>query len=220
MKCIVVIGMDLFGQAVAQELAALKVELVIIDSIESRVEAWKDTADACFVVGSYEPTLLGEILPKEVDWFVIDLGGSIEASILLTHNLKKMGYGNIMVRAQSSGHGEIVEALGATRVVFPDKQAAKRLVPSMVASGLLSYTPMGSNLAFAEIPVPDEVAGLSLRDAQFRSRYGLTIVACRGMEQSTTVEYLTMEADQILDKDLVLLVSGTPETIEKMGSIE
>lgn len=214
MKQYVVIGLGKFGQAMVEGLVRLGAEVIIIDRDEERVDFWKDRVHGAFISDLSETSALEEVIPAQVSGIIIDLGKNTEASILLTHNLKKAGFSSIMVRAESKGHGEIVAALGASKVVFPDKEAAKRLVPALVSEGLLSYTPMGKNFSFAEIPVPQEVLGKNLIEANFRGRFKLNIVAVRG---ENSEEFSSVDPRLVLAENSILLVSGTDEAIQAWG---
>ncbi len=214
MKQYVVIGLGKFGQAMVEGLLRLGAEVIIIDRDEDKIDIWKDRVHSAYISELGETSSLAEVIPAKVSGIIIDLGENTEASILLTHGLKKAGHNAIMVRAQSKGHGEIVAALGASKVVFPDKEAAKRLVPSLVSEGLLSYTPMGKNFSFAEIPVPQEVLGKSLIEANFRGRFNLNIVAVR---PENTEEFSSVDPKLVLNEDIILLVSGTDDAIQAWG---
>ena len=70
-------------------------------------------------------------LAREIsfDAAIVDLGDRIEASILVTNYLKKLGVRAIIARAESQEHGEILDLVGATKVVFPNQEAARRIAP-------------------------------------------------------------------------------------------
>jgi trk system potassium uptake protein len=183
---------------------------------------------ACYIADVRDVDCLTAIVPEQAAGIIIDLGDSREASILVTHKLKQLGHNNIMVRAESAGHGEIVSLLGAKKVVFPDREAAKRLVPSLVSHGLISYTPMGRNMAFAEVATPEHLFGKTVIEANFRSRYNLNLIAVRaftkvdkepGVNTDLTVEsdYQIVTIDFNFAPDVVLLVAGTEKAIQKFA---
>ncbi len=210
MKQFAIIGLGSFGTSMAEELVNLKVELILIDGDEGRLELWKQRVRACYVVDEDDIVALREIVPEDVDACIIDLGGNVEASVLMTHHLKKLGCRNILVRANSESHAEIVGLLGATKVVFPDREAAKRLVPSLVNDGLISFTPVGGGLAFAEVPVDQDLVGLSIRQTGFRDRHGLNIIALRAHNSET---FVPVTPDDRLELGSVLLVAGLDQSV-------
>jgi trk system potassium uptake protein TrkA len=210
MKQFIIIGLGSFGASIAEELVQLEVELILVDSSESRIDAWKHRVEACYVINEEEIDAIKEIVPEKVSACVIDLGENLELSILLTHHLKKQGCEDIMVRAYSQSHAEIVTLLGATKVVFPDHEAAKRLVPSLVNNGLISYTPVGGGLAFAEVPVAEALVGQSVRNAGFRDRFELNIIATRSRNAE---DFRIVKPDDLFHAGDVLLVSGVEEAV-------
>jgi len=211
MKQFVIIGLGRFGASMAEELVKLNVELILMDADENRIDAWKHRVQACYVVGAEDIASLREIVPEHVDACIIDLDANVEASILITHHLKKIGCAEIMVRAYSESHAEIVSLLGATKVVFPDQEAARRLVPSLVNHGLISYTPVGGGLVFAEIPVAEDLIGLTIRNSGLRDQHQLNVIALRdGNDES----FRSISPDTVFVSTMVLLVSGSDQAVE------
>jgi trk system potassium uptake protein TrkA len=227
MKQFVIIGLGKFNQGLAEELLLLPVELIIVDRDESLIDYWKERVAACFIADVSDVNCLKAIIPENVAGIVIDLGDSRETSILVTHKLKQLGHNNIVVRAESVGHAEVVTLLGAKKVIFPDREAAKRLVPSLLSNGLISFTPIGSNFAFAELASPDSLIGKTLVEMDFRRTYNLNLIAVRSFghdsnhsgdgEFNNESNYQLVNADYRFESDTVLLVSGTEISIRKFA---
>lgn len=234
MKQYAILGLGSFGKAILEELLGRQVELMIADKNEDAINQYKSRVTAAFVADvAYLPTLK-EILPASLDGCVVDLGDNTEASILLTHYLKRQGFKNVMVLGKSPEHSEILSLLGADKVVFAAAEAAKRIVPMLINNGLISYTPLGSGLSFAEIALPEEVLGKNLREAKFRENWQLNVIAARSSEHNASMledpseekhhfdldpkhaesnQYRTLLADYVFDKADILLVSGSEESI-------
>jgi trk system potassium uptake protein TrkA len=142
---------------------------------------------------------------------VVDLGDRVEASILVTNYLKKLGVKEIIARAESKEHGEILDLVGATKVVFPNQEAAKRIAPFLISSQIFSYLPISSELVIAEVKVPENFFGKSLVEVDMRRKYNLNVIAYRKLDGE---EYFFYAPEYRLQSDDILLVGGREEDID------
>ena len=65
-------------------------------------------------------------------------------------------------------HGRILEKLGVTRVVFPEREMAVRIAHSLVVPNVLDYIELSSEHSIVEVPAPPEFVGKTLRDIGLR----------------------------------------------------
>jgi trk system potassium uptake protein TrkA len=160
---------------------------------------------------------LQKILPKSIDAVVIDMGAKIEASILATSYCHKMGIKTIIVKAETEAHGEILELVGATKVVFPNKEAAKRIVPMLFSSIVLNYLPLSGKLVIAEVEVPEDFIGHTVLELDLRKRYGLNLISVRNEE----TEYEFFSTNYKFQPGDIILVSCNERDLELFtGRIE
>jgi len=143
----------------------------------------------------------------------VDLGDRIEVSILVTNYLKKMGIKNIIAKAESNEHGEILEIIGANHVVFPNKEAAKRIAPMILSELLHRYFPIDENLVIAEIAVPEKFAGKTLKEADLRKKTGINLV---GIKEDGKYVHV-FDPEYVLPKDELVLVAGSPANIAELS---
>ena len=122
---------------------------------------------------------LRKVLHDSIDEVVIDMGDRIEASILATSYCAKLGIKAIVVKAETESQAEILELVGATKVVFPNKEAAKRITPQILSSVLLNYLPLGGKLAIAELEVPRHMIGCTIVESGIRQKYDINLIAVR-----------------------------------------
>ena len=119
MKQFVVIGLGAFGKRIVEELSHVNVEIMIIDQDEALIEQYSDKVSSSYIANALHEEVIRKLIPAGIDGAIIDLGGKVEVSVLVTNYLKKMGVRTIVARAESDEHGEILTLLGATQVVFP-----------------------------------------------------------------------------------------------------
>mgnify|MGYP001164651922 CR=1 FL=1 len=210
MKQFAILGLSRFGKNVLDELLEFGADVMIVDKDREVIDAYRDQPVSAVVMEIESEDNLRKALPKGLDGVVIDMGEKIEASILATSYCRKMGIPRIFVKAVTEGHAEILEMVGATNVVFPNREAAKRVTPLLVSSGLLNYLPVSGNLVIAELVVPDRMFGLSLLEANLRKNHGINLISVRNGEE----EYGLFSPEYRFRPGDIALVSGLDESIE------
>jgi trk system potassium uptake protein len=215
MKQFAIIGLGAFGLRMLEELLTVTNEIIIIDKDKEIINKYKDFAKAAYVTDAINAVALSKIIPSEIDAVIVDLGGKIEVSIMTTNYLKKMGIREIVVKAQTDEHGEVLQMVGATKVVFPDQEAAKRITPMLASSLLFNFMPISANLALAEVRANEFCVGQTLLDANLRKTFGLNVVAMRKVENDEF--FFISDPSYIFTVDDVLLVAGSEEHIGKFS---
>ncbi len=210
MKQFAILGLSYFGKNVLDELLELDVDILIIDKDREVIDAYRDAPVTAIVMDVLDEASLRHSLPPTVDAVVIDFGDKIEASILATSYCRKMGIERIIVKAETEGHAEILDLVGATKIVFPNREAAKRIVPLMLSSVLLNYLPVSGSLVIAELEVPAPFFGQSLVETELRKKYGLNLISVKNQQE----EYGLFAPDYRFRPGDVALVSGTDEALE------
>lgn len=210
MKQVAILGLSYFGKSVLDELLEMNVEVLIIDKDRDVVDAYKDSSATAIVMDVMNAENLRHALPPTVDAVIIDMGDRIEASILTTSYCKKIEIKTIIVKAETEAHGEILNLVGATKVVFPNREAAKRITPLLISSTLLNYLPVSGKLVIAELEIPNDFWGKTVLETDLRKKYGLNLISVRrGVEEYGLFapEYRFQEGD-------IALVSGIDEALE------
>ena len=138
MKQFAIIGLSKFGQRMLEELADTGCEIILIDKDRQRVDQYKDRVAAVYVADALNEDVLEKLVPRGIDAAIVDPGDLTEVSILVTHYLKKMGIREIIAKADSDEQEEILKLVGATRVVRPNTEAARRIAPFLVSSLVFS----------------------------------------------------------------------------------
>ncbi|MFX7824998.1 NAD-binding protein, partial [Acinetobacter baumannii] len=83
------------------------------------------------------------------DRVVVGIGTDIQASILTTSLLKRMGVRSIWAKAISEQHGLILEQLGIEHVVYPEADMGRR-VAHLVRGAMLDYVEFDKDLVVAK----------------------------------------------------------------------
>ena len=215
MKQFAIIGLGAFGQRMLEELLDITNEIIIIDRDKAIIDKYKDIAKAAYITDSINEMAITKIIPPEIVAVIVDLGGTIVSSIMATNYLKKMGVKNIIVKAHSDEHGEVLSMVGATQVIYPDREAAKRITPILASSLLFNFMPISANLALAEVRANENCVGKTLLDANLRKNFGLNVVAMRKIDAEEF--FFISDPAYRFTADDVLLVAGSEDRIGKFS---
>nr|HPG87347.1 TrkA family potassium uptake protein [Spirochaetales bacterium] len=181
------VGLGSFGLSVLEKLAEATDQIIILDKEKSVIEKYKDLAAKSYISDALNEEALRRIVPEGIDVAIVDVGDHLEAAIIVTNALKKLGAKQIIVRADSEDRGEILEMVGATRIIYPAKEAAYRIVPMLVSSSLFSFMPISASMVMAEFRVPGRYVGMTLIEANLRQTKGINVVALRKTDEDDYV---------------------------------
>jgi trk system potassium uptake protein TrkA len=217
MKQIAIIGVGVFGKRMLEELVDTGCELLLIDKDSDVIEQYKDQVTASYIADAINEEVIHKLVPNTIDAAIVDLGDNREVSILVTNYLKKLGVKRIIAKAESNQHAEILDLVGATDIILPNREAAKRIAPLLLSSVLFSYLPIGTDFAIAEIMAPEKYVGKTLIEANLRQQHGLNVIALRRGEDN---EYTYFLPDYRLQEGDMLLVAGKEENIGGFAKVE
>jgi len=130
---VVVIGLGIFGMNLVKELCASGVEVIAIDKSKEAIQKARDCATKAIVADGTDQEVMNEIGLREDDIVVVSFGEDLAASTLITLHLKQMKVKNIIVKAPNEEHKLILEKVGATEVIIPEKEMADKIAKSIVS---------------------------------------------------------------------------------------
>lgn len=210
MKQYAIIGASIFGKRVLDELILLDCEIILIDKDPDVVDFYKNEVTAAYIANVINEATVTRLVPADIDAVVIDLGDKIEASILVTQYLKKLGVSKIIVKAETDQHGEILSIIGADHVIFPNFEAARRVTPLLVSDLLFNYLPISGGLVMAETGLPEQLEGHTLLEIEIRNSRGINVVAFRRGGQG---DYQFFKPEYRFQGDDILLIVGREEDV-------
>jgi trk system potassium uptake protein TrkA len=217
MKQFAIIGLGFFGKRMLEELVDTGCEILIIDKDVDVIEQYKEQVAASYIADAISEEVINRIVPSTIDAAIVDLGDNLEASILVTNYLKKLGVRRIIAKAESNQHAEILELVGATDIILPNREAARRIAPLLLSSILFSFLPISREFAIAEIKSPKKYLGKTLIEANLRQQHGLNVIALRRNEDE---EYTYFLPEYRLQEQDILLVAGKEENIAEFAKVE
>jgi trk system potassium uptake protein TrkA len=210
----VVIGLGNFGYYLARSLFEEGKEVIGVDRNKERVQRLQEFCSYAMVGDATDKSLLDSLGIEKDDTVVVSLGDNISASVLVTLYVKDLDVQNICVKIISEDHGRALEKIGASEVIFPERDLAKKMGKSLTHPNLIDYLPLTEEYTIVEIAPPKQFIGKTLAELRMRSKYNINILAVRGLVPET----MTMNPGggfTVKDSD-ILLALGKPEDIEKI----
>lgn len=211
-----VIGLGRFGSATAVTLSELGQDVIGVDSSEDRVRELGDILLQAIQLDATDEKALRAAGIHTVDVAIISIGENIESSVLVVMLVKELGVKTIIAKAVTPLHGRILEKLGVSRVVFPEREMAQRLAHSLVVPNVLEYIELSRDFSIVEIPAPAEFVGKTLRQLELRSRHGLTLIALKRQTDRGRVTNIAPGADEAIQAGDVLALLGSHENLARL----
>ena len=227
MRQVAVIGLGRFGYNVAETLIKKGCEVLAIDRDAAKIELVSDFATYAVECDATDEKAMKAISVQNVDVAVVSIGENIEASILIVMALKELGVKDIIAKAVTPMHGKILNNLGVSRVIYPERDAAIRLAHSLIAPNVLEYLELIPGYSISELPVPPALAGQTLRESRLRTRYGVSLIGLRkkvvktakGVTKTEEVFDLNPSVDDRLEKDQIMVVIGTENDLDRLSKL-
>jgi trk system potassium uptake protein TrkA len=208
-----VIGLGNFGHHVAKTLYEEGHEVIAVDADREHVQKIKDFTTVAMVGDAANKEFLIAHGFVDLAAVVVSTGERSHIATLITLYLKELKVPRIVVKAISEDHGRILEKIGATDIIFPEKDMAIRTARSLSAPNIIEHIPLGDDFSITEIAPPRSFIGKSLVELDLRNRYQITVL---GIRDVLTEEFTALPPAQRLIRDSdILVLAGRPEDVEE-----
>ncbi len=212
---ICVIGLGQFGRHLAVELAR-DCEVLAIDRNQAVINEVGDLVQRAYCLDSRDFASLSTVVGDGFDEAVVGMSENMEASILTVLHLRRLRIPRIHAKATSRDHAEILKAIGADSIVFPERETAARLATQLINRNLLDFIPLSENYMVMQITPPDWAIGKTLLQLDLRKRFGIFVVAVKEHVPERTA-FLPGPEFVVKDSDALLIIGkkDSLETLEK-----
>lgn len=210
-----VIGLGKFGFHVAKTLTELGAEVIAVDREEDKVKDIAEIVTQTYVIDAMDEKSLKEAGLANIDVAVVSIGQNVEANIIVVMTLMELGVKNIVAKAVNPIHGRLLEKLGVTRVVYPERDMAVRVSHSLLIRNVLEEIPLTGKHSIFEIKAPQTTMGKALKDLHLPRNYNIIVLAIR--RDSNLL--VNPSGDDIIRENDVLLLLGENEKVVAFSNI-
>lgn len=210
MKSYIVIGLGLFGAEVARKLCQLGCEVLAMDIRNDLVQQVADEVTHAVVGDGRDKDVLRSLGAGNFDCAIIAIGDDLAASVLTIMNLKELKVPYIVCKAHDETHRQVLEKLGADRVVIPECEFGGRLARSLSSHNVLDYIELSPDYGILEVPAPKTWIGKTLKDLNVRAKLGVNIIAV----ESSRETFVSPPADYLISSGDIMVVLGDNKALE------
>jgi trk system potassium uptake protein TrkA len=211
---VAVIGLGSFGSQIARTLADNGHEVTAIDVDRTRIDEAKASVPFAVCMNATDKESLKAMGMQDMDIVVVSIGPAMEPSILAVHYLSQLGVRRIVAKALSEDHAQILEAVGADEVVYPERDMATKMARRLVYPNVLEYVEVMAGVHIQEIAAPEDFIGLTLRELDLINRFGVQVLAVREIVPER-LAYIP-KADFVVKESDILIVMGEEGKLTKL----
>ena len=213
MPRVIVIGLGIFGYNIVKNLFEAGIDVIAIDKNKEAVQLVRDCSTKAIHADGMDKNVMDSIGIQEDDVVIVSFGEDLAASTLITLRLKQLKVKNIIVKAPNEEYKLVLEEVGATDVIIPEKEIATKVVRSLIAPNLIDYIPLTDDYMICEVGLTKKFIGKTIRDLHLRSKYGVYVIAIKDV---LTDKIQMVQPDYPLKDSDVLVVLGKTEDINKL----
>jgi trk system potassium uptake protein TrkA len=214
MKRVIVIGLGIFGFNIAKDLYENGLEVIAIDKDKEVIQKIKDFSTQAILADGTDKEVMESIGLQEDDVVIVSFGEDLAAATLLTLHLKEMKVKRIIVKAPDEDHKHVLERVGATEVIIPEKEMADKVARSLISPNVLDYIPLSEDYTICELVPPPGFMGKTIAELHLRSRYHIEVIAVREVLPERII--MVPRADFVIKDSDILVVIGRDKDIQKI----
>lgn len=207
-----ILGLGVFGTAVAKTLHAYDTTLIAIDNHAQQINQLE---------GILTRGIIGDFTDKEVlraagiascDTLVVATGENLESSVLAVLHAKALGVPMVVAKAKSTTTMEVLLKIGADKVLLPERETGISLAKQLLHRATTSLIELDSQAAIVEFPTPEKWVGHSLNQLKLRQSYAINIIGIRHKGEETLT--IQIQPDQPLQAGDLLMAVTSNQTID------
>jgi trk system potassium uptake protein len=211
-----VIGLGRFGSSVARELTRRGASVLGVDREAELVQRYAEDITETAIMDSTDEGALREVDMFSYKTVVVAIGNNFEANLITTSILKQFGVPNVIAKAQTRRQKDILQRMGANKVVLPEYEAGQFLAHELTHPGVIDQFDLGPGYTISELTLPPPWAGLALSDIGLRAKYGATaLVVKRGNDVN-----VVPPSGFVLESSDIVVIVGTHKAIEEISALE
>lgn len=210
-KQFAVIGLGNLGISVCKELFNYGCEVLAIDTKEEKIQLAHDFSTHAVIANATDETALRSVGINNFDHVIVAIGNDIESSILSSLILKEIGVDNIWVRAENDYHRKVLEKLGATGIIHPERDIGMRLAHHLLTERVLDYIELSVDYSIVEFIATRKINNKTLKELNIRTKYSCTVLALKSEEN---VNISPAPEDMVQEGD-ILVILGKNEDLER-----
>ena len=185
----VVVGLGNFGASIAKTIAAAGGDVIAIDR--------------------------NMILVQDADVAIVSMASHLEDSVETILNLKELGVGHIIAKANSDRIRYVLERIGADQVIQPENEMGQRVAISIMNPKISDIFQMADDYAIMEIKAPELWINHEIKQLNLRELYGVNVIGIRkNKERKVNINF---KGDTVIQADDFLVIAADATKIASLN---
>lgn len=212
MKSILVIGMGRFGTYLAQNLADMGNQVMVVDKDEDIIERLAPRFTDALAGDCSQEEVLKEIGVNNFDVVFVTMGASFQSSLEVSALAKDLGAKHVVSMSGSEIQSKFLLRNGADEVIYPQKDMALKTAVRYNAENIFDFIQLDNDNGIFELAIPEEWVGKDVVSANIRKEYNLNVLAVK----KGGVETVLAIAGYVFAPQDHVIVAGSFKDVERL----
>lgn len=165
-----IIGINTFGESLANQLNDLGANVVVIDKDEDVIKRLNNKFDTAIAADATNIAALKSIGVQDINTVIVSIS-DFETSIYVCSNLKDLHVPNVIVYAKSSMQTKILRNIGVNSVITPEIHSAKSLSLQLFSQTDIQDTFIGNGYSLVKVFVNRYNNGIFINEVSKKLPY-------------------------------------------------
>ena len=212
-KLVGVLGLGIFGRAVARQLSQFDQDVIAVDMKENIVNEFGNIVTKAVLGDITDKNFLLAVGLDHCETVVVATGNNLESSVLAILNCKKIGIPIIIAKAKNKIYEEVLYGIGATDVISPERDSGKQVASSILKHHIENIIYLENHVSVINFKIPESWVGKNLAELSIRQKYELNIIGTR-LHKGGHLN-LNVDPNTPLPPNIILVGIANDRTFEK-----
>ncbi len=212
-KLVGVLGLGIFGRAVARQLSQFDQDVIAIDMKENIVNEFGNIVTKAVLGDITDKNFLLAVGLDHCETVVVATGNNLESSVLAILNCKKIGIPIIIAKAKNKIYEEVLYGIGATNVISPERDSGKHVASNILKHHIESIIYLENHVSIINFKIPESWVGKKLAELSISQKYELNIIGTR-LHKGGHLK-LNVDPNTPLPPNIILVGIANDRTFEK-----
>ena len=217
-KLVGVLGLGIFGRAVARQLSQFDQDVIAVDMKENIVNEFGNIVTKAVLGDITDKNFLLAVGLDHCETVVVATGNNLESSVLAILNCKKIGIPIIIAKAKNKIYEEVLYGIGATDVISPERDSGKKVASNILKHHIENIIYLENHVSIINFKIPESWVGKNLAELSIRQKYELNIIGTR-LHKGGHLK-LNVDPDTPLPPNIILVGIANDPTFEKFDYLD
>lgn len=212
-KLVGVLGLGIFGRAVARQLSQFDQDVIAVDMKENIVNEFGNIVTKAVLGDITDKNFLLAVGLDHCETVVVATGNNLESSVLAILNCKKIGIPIIIAKAKNKIYEEVLYGIGATDVISPERDSGQQVASNILKHHIENIIYLENHVSIINFKIPESWVGKNLAELSIRQKYELNIIGTR-LHKGGHLN-LNVDPNTPLPPNIILVGIANDPTFEK-----